>query len=179
MSTKERCGESIGLEAAMAFLRSPVCAYSRHERTPCLQHQVESRLGRSVACRLAKKQRAQRMRFGKHVLDGFDLAWSRDRAGHESNSNRFERLGRQSLRRKSCPKAVAIAGHRGKSGNPVVADEVVNLAALNVGTAVIAAAEPGIGRSRPGLGQARRQVLWVGSHVECSRGVAPDFPCGT
>src|SRR5277367_4189265 len=112
------------------------------------QHQVESGLGRSVACRLTKKQRPQGMRFGKHVLDGFDLAWSRNRSRNKRNPHRLKWLGWQGLRGESCPKAVPIAGDGGKSGNPVLADEVVDLAAFDVGAAVIAAAEPGICRSR-------------------------------
>src|ERR1700760_4288463 len=113
------------------------------------------------------------------MLNGFDFAGSRDRSGHEGNPDRLKRLWRQSLDRQPCPKTVPIAGDGGEPGNAVIANEVVDFASLDVGAAVITAAEPCIRGSRPWLGELRRKILRIRPHVECSGSVTPYLPCST
>ena len=59
-----------------------------------------------------------------------DHAGRGDRAGDEGDADRLEGLGRQGLGGEAGPEAVAVAGDGGEAGDPVVADEVVDLGAL-------------------------------------------------
>ena len=58
----------------------------------------------------------------------------------------------------------------------VVSHKVIDFAALDVGGTVVAAAETGVARTGPSLGQSRRQVLRIGAQVERAYGIAPDLP---
>ena len=72
---------------------------------------------------------------------------------------------------------MAVTGDGHESRDALLADEVVDLAALDVRGGVIAAGKRGrVSGSRPGLRQPRGQILRIGAHVERGRRVAPDLP---
>src|SRR4029453_2480489 len=89
--------------------------------------------------------------------------------------DRLERLRRERFSRVAGPEAVPVAGDDGEARDAGVAHEVVDLAALDVGVAEVAAPhvrEP----ARPGHRQAGGQVLRIGAPVERAQGVAPYLP---
>ena len=97
--------------------------------------------GRWSAGSLAHKQRSQRMIFREAMFEGFDQSRRGNRSGDKRDSHRLKCFGRKRLGRQPGPEAVTIAGHRREAGDAVIAHEIVNLAALDVRAAVIAAAE--------------------------------------
>lgn len=128
---------------------------------------------------LTHKHWAQRMIFRKTMFERLDDAWRRNRACHESDANRFESFRWQTLRGEASPETMPVARDGREAGDSVVADEVVDLTALDVRGAVIASAGAGV-KSRvsstgPRFGQTRGKVLRVGAHVERSNRVAQIF----
>src|SRR5262249_60563974 len=121
---------------------------------------------------------AGRMILGVPVLERLDDARRGDGAGDERDTDRLERARGQGLRRKAGPEAVPVAGHGRKARDAGVAHEVVDLGALDVRTAVIAAAEARISRTRPRFHELYRHVLWIDAPVERAGRVAPDLPLG-
>ena len=95
------------------------------------------------------------MLFRKSVLECFHDSWRGNRARDKSNSNWFEGFRRETLGGEPGPETVAVACHRRETCNSVIANEVVNLAALDVCGTVIASTricvEPRIARARPRL----------------------------
>src|SRR4029079_18169040 len=90
----------------------------------------------------------------------------------------LERAWRQVLRRVSRPEAVAIAAHRDEPLDAAFAYEVVELGALAIRRADVAAAHGRVARDGPGrFGDAGGQVLRVHAPVERSVRRAPDLPC--
>src|SRR5580704_2882045 len=116
------------------------------------------------------------MVFPQAVLQGFDKSWRGNRPCHKSNTNRNKRLWWQCARCQSCPKAVAVSCHRGKTRDSVGLDEVINLAPLCVRGAVVSQRRSPVTFSWPWLPGSLRQVLQIGTHIERGRGIAPNFP---
>src|SRR5581483_2394314 len=101
----------------------------------------------------------------------------RNRAGDERNAHGRERLRRQRLGREPGPKAVPIAGHRHETRDAGIANDVVDLRALDVRRAVVAtAAEYRVASTRPAFANAFRQILWIDAEVERADAVAPHLP---
>src|SRR5579864_3510223 len=75
-----------------------------------------------------------------------------------------------------------VARYCRKSYDSVVADEVIDFAALNIGRAVISSTRTRIKASVSGAWPAIRQpggnILWISAHVECGHRIGPDFPGG-
>src|ERR1700738_5261891 len=73
---------------------------------------------------------------------------------------------------------MAISRHGREPGDSVSLNEIVYLAAFHVGGAVIASTKAGVAGAGPRLGYSRRQVLWIGAHIQGCRGVSPNLPGG-
>src|SRR4051812_26571057 len=116
------------------------------------------------------------MIFGKAMFKSFDQSRSGDRSCDEGNSYRFEGRGRKSLGGDASPETVPVSGDGSETSDPVIADKVINFAALNIRTAVVASAKARITRPRPGFRQALWEILRIGTKVKRTGGVAPDFP---
>src|SRR5580700_1913302 len=140
------------------------------------KQQVQGRLRARIIRSLSNIKRAQRMILRQLVLQCFDHSRSRDRARHKRYANRHKRAWRERLRCQSGPETVAISGDSGETCNAVLLDEIVDLAALDIGVAMIACIRTGITSSGPGFGYSLRQVLRVGAHIQRSRGITPDLP---
>src|SRR5262245_13083298 len=115
------------------------------------------------------------MVFFRGVLVGFHGTQADERSADEAQTHRFEWLRRERLRCIAGPEAVPVARHDREARDLRVADEIVNLAALDVSAAVIASADDRI-TARPRLRKARRQILRVDSPVERAQRIAPDLP---
>src|SRR5262249_34867632 len=91
-----------------------------------------------------------------------------------------ERLRRESLGGKPSPEAVTVASDGYEACDSVVANKVIDFAALNVRGAVIprpgGGIESRISLTGPNRGPSR-EILRVGAHLERGNGVAPDLPC--
>src|SRR5262249_11323362 len=75
------------------------------------------------------------------------------------------------------PEAVPIARDDREAGDAVVADEVVDFAALGISDAEVRAARGGVRRAGPGMrGHARGQVLRVDALVGHTDRIAPGLP---
>jgi hypothetical protein len=138
MSTNYTWGDRSGLLNDRALPTSPLTAYSRQERTPWRNSIL------IVGCALASDQR----RAHEADVRVADCARALRRRpalkwGHERDADRLERSGRQRLRRQACPKTVAVTCHGRKAHNPVVPNEIVDFAALDVRRAEVTAAESG------------------------------------
>src|SRR5262249_43555354 len=96
----------------------------------------------------------------------------------ERDPDGLEGPGRKGLCRVPGPEAVTVPRDRDEPLDPLVADEVVQLGALAIARAdVAAAAKAGIARSRPrGLCQTRGQVLRAGPPIERAVRGSPDLP---
>ena len=81
------------------------------------------------------------MVFGELVLQRLDQPGRGDRADDVGYTNRLECLRRQCFGGEPRPEAMAVAGDRGEARDTFAADERVDLSPLNVGGAVVAAAE--------------------------------------
>src|SRR5947208_1030175 len=70
-----------------------------------------------------------------------------------------------------------VAGHRGKPGNRVLLNEIVDFTALLIGTADVPAAKAGIPGTGPrACNHSRRKVLRVGPHIQRRGCASPDLP---
>src|SRR4029077_15891195 len=70
-----------------------------------------------------------------------------------------------------------VACHRSKSRNRVLLNEIVDFAALVIGSADVAAAKAGIPSTWPGAcNHPWRKVLWVGAHIQRCSCASPDLP---
>src|SRR5580704_7896361 len=109
------------------------------------------------------------MLFGKAMFKRFHHSWSRDGTGNEGDADRLEGLWGKSLRGETSPKTVPVAGHSCEASNSVVANEIIDFAALNICGAVIPSTKSGfearVSRAWPSHSQARRQILRIGAHV--------------
>src|SRR5262245_19961506 len=143
-----------------------------------MKQQVDGRLPLRSAGRLGEKERAQRMVLGKAMLIGFRQTRRRYRTGDECDADGLELFRWQGLRREACPETVPVAGDRRESCDPAIAHQVVDLGTIDVSGAVIAAAKAGVAGAGPWPGQMRRQMLRVGTKVECAERIAPDLPRG-
>src|SRR5271163_264315 len=116
------------------------------------------------------------MIFRQDVFECFGYGWGGDRSRHKSDADRDEGFRWEGLCCESCPEAVAISRDGGEARDSVRLDEVVDLAALDVRSAVIPHGGGCIAADGPGLRDALRQVLQIGTHVERGGGVAPNLP---
>src|ERR1700681_2786866 len=72
---------------------------------------------------------------------------------------------------------MSVARHRGKSGNPVFLDEIIDFTALAIGRADVPAAKAGIPSTGPGAcNHPWRKVLGVGAHIQRRSCASPYFP---
>src|SRR5580692_107310 len=70
-----------------------------------------------------------------------------------------------------------VARDRGKSGNRMLLNEIVNFTALLIGGADVPAAKAGIPGTGPRAGNhPGRKVLRVGAHIQCRSCASPDLP---
>src|SRR6185312_5484028 len=89
----------------------------------------------------------------------------------------FERLRRQRFRRIAGPEAVSITRYGDETFDALIAHEVVQLRALGIDAAEIAAAKTGVPRTGPGFGgEPWRKVLRIGAEVERTVRRRPYFP---
>src|SRR5438552_9148441 len=116
------------------------------------------------------------MLLREFVLHRLDHPRRGNRSGDEGDADRCEFLWRQCLCREPGPETVTVAGNRGEAGDTFARDEVVDLAAFDECARVITAAEAGVARAWPGFGDAARQILRIGAHLERAGRIAPDFP---
>src|SRR5215831_1427668 len=108
---------------------------------------------------------------------GLHRARARERGADEAQTHRLELAGWKLSRCVAGPEAVKVARDDRKPGDLRVANEIVDLAALGPGTAVIAAAQSRERTGRPRLlRQARGQILRVGARLERALRVPPDLP---
>src|ERR1700690_2083371 len=97
-----------------------------------LQQQIHGRLRSCVSRSLTDEEGSQRMLFWKAVLERFHNSRRGNRARDKRNSNRFEGFGRETLGGKPGPETVTVARHRREASYAMVANEVVDFAALDV-----------------------------------------------
>src|SRR5579862_6876983 len=120
------------------------------------QQHIHERLHFRVCWRLTDEQRPKWMILWKTVFIRFDDPWRRDRARYKCNSDRLKGFRRQALGGKSCPEAMPVSRDCCKTCDAVIANEVVDFAALRVSSAVIPGPvvriETGKSSSRPWFG---------------------------
>src|SRR5271168_1897556 len=116
------------------------------------------------------------MCFGQLMFKRFDDARGGDRSCYKRDANRLKTAGRQRLCRKSRPKTMPIARDRRKACNPMGPNEVVDLATFHKGAAVVASAETRISSTRPTFAITLREILRIGTHIQCRCRIAPDLP---
>src|SRR5580700_2806042 len=116
------------------------------------------------------------MAFGKAMLVCLYHSRRRDRTSHKSNTDRRKWFRRKRLRGQPCPEAMAISSHGREPRDSVRLNEIVYLAAFDVGGAVIASTKAGVACAGPRFRYSRRQVLWIGAHIQGRRGVSPNLP---
>src|SRR5262249_12667184 len=112
----------------------------------------------------------------KAMLPRLDQAGPRDRSRDERDTDGLERARGKRLRRDAGPEAVAIAGDGDEAGETLVADEIVDLGALDVRGAVVSAPDAGAHGARPRPPRSAPEGLRVGAKVERALRVAPDLP---
>src|SRR5450755_1143701 len=60
--------------------------------------------------------------------------------------------------------------------NLVGSDEVINFTTLHIGAAMVPSPETCISLTGPWLAKPLRQILGIGTHVQCRCRIAPDLP---
>ncbi len=116
---------------------SPLFAYSGHDLTPWRNNRFIVGWGGCIRRSLAEEQGPQRMLFREAVLEGFHQTRSGDRTGDKSNTDRFKEFGWKRLGCQPGPETVAVTRHGGETGDSVVANEIIDFAALDMRSAEI------------------------------------------
>src|ERR1700710_461607 len=105
-----------------------------------LQQHVVRPLGCPSARAIGKKERSQRIDFGKAMFVRFHRAGARKRSADKTETDRIELPRWQLRRRVARPETVPIARDNREAGDLLATYQVVYLGALPVGRAVVAAA---------------------------------------
>src|SRR6202035_5939925 len=113
------------------------------------------------------------MVFRQDMFQSLNDRGRREGACHKGNPDRHEGLWREALRRQPRPKAMAISGHRGETGDAAGLNKIIDLSALHIRRTVISSWENSVTGLGPRLARSLRQVLQIGAHVKSGGRRAP------
>src|SRR5262249_7382853 len=151
-------------------------AWAREQRAPGgVNKDIRGGLARPADVR--DVEWPQRVVLREAMLVRLDQPGRGDRSRDERDPNGLERRRRQRLRGQARPETVPVAGHGDETGEPAVAYGIVDLGALAVRGAVVAAtAEARVALARPARACAGGQVLGIRAPVQRALRVPPDLP---